>query len=156
MRIVQKKECKCGVRVRVCMCMSVFIDYSKPKENMDENCRPTMKTNYVFQFLKKTMPTPLSQDENALCGTCGLGYSRVGPHCERCSNSNNLALFVIFGLAWVGFLVFIAGFQGSTAKKKILFYFIQTLAIVLGPSSSWYVLIASKRKRFVYVCQNLQ
>ena len=80
---------------------------------------------------------------NTLCGTCMQGLSRVGQNCVDCHASDvttNWFLFVLIGVSWVGFLIFIAAYAGASARKRILFYFVQTMHIVLGPSSTWYAI----------------
>jgi hypothetical protein len=68
------------------------------------------------------------------------GFSRVGANCEQCDGGTATGLWIAFfavSILWVGLLVFIGGYPAATAKKKILFYFVQTIRIVLGPVSSW-------------------
>ena len=108
----------------------------KKNKNKNKNKNNNNKKNLAFSLFTSRTHT----GTNVLCGACAPGYSRVGQNCEDCSHSKasgNWLLFILGSLAWVVFLVFIAAFQGPTAKKKIMFYFMQTLGVVLGPASSW-------------------
>ena len=80
--------------------------------------------------------------DNVLCGRCAPGSSRVGNKCKQCDDSAAGAVwfgFIVLSVLWVVLLLFMAGHPGTSSKKKIFFYFVQTLRIVLGPSSSWLV-----------------
>ena len=94
------------------------------------------------------------EDSNVLCGRCSPGLSRIGQECEVCDKSlsrRNWVLLILFSVAWTAFLIVIAAYPGSTAKKKILFYFVQTLNIVLGPTSSWLVYTMLTLRSYYFV-----
>ena len=75
---------------------------------------------------------------------------RVGQDCTDTCTGAAFIGWVELGcilFALVAFLVITAAYPVSTAKNKILLYFVQTLHVVLGPTSTWYVVCG-----VVYVC----
>ena len=78
---------------------------------------------------------------NILCGACEHSVARVGSKCEKCQDgSGTLGIWVLFfvlSFLRIGLLLFLGGLPTSTTKKKIFFYFVQTLRVVLGLTSSW-------------------
>ena len=100
-----------------------------------------VKISSLFRVLIREKPKILFSADNILCGACERNFTRVGSKCEECHSSSTAAgvwiLFFVISFAWVGLLVFLGAKPSSTAKKKILFYFVQTLRVVLGPTSSW-------------------
>jgi hypothetical protein len=80
-----------------------------------------------------------------MCGKCKEGYVRVGQECRDCDGhawAQGL-YFVGISCAWVAFICWIAGNHAAiTPPKKILIYYIQTLLVTLGPTSTWFVVRA--------------
>ena len=77
---------------------------------------------------------------NPLCARCAPNYVPVGDSCELCTASeaaHNTVYVLLAALAYVLFLLFICYLTEESAKKKILMYFLQTLRLLLGPSSAW-------------------
>eukprot|EP00041_Stephanoeca_diplocostata_P037252 m.1399449 g.1399449 ORF g.1399449 m.1399449 type:complete len:1747 (-) comp25002_c0_seq6:325-5565(-) len=77
--------------------------------------------------------------ENILCGTCESSRSAVGTECIDCSKRAlfDWILLLVSSFALTGAVVFVGAYPTLSATKKSFFYFLQTLYLILGPTSSW-------------------
>eukprot|EP00051_Salpingoeca_urceolata_P021975 m.351836 g.351836 ORF g.351836 m.351836 type:complete len:1161 (-) comp19898_c13_seq1:28-3510(-) len=77
-------------------------------------------------------------ENNILCGKCKPGYSPIGSECRDCTAETEWLWIPTLLLSWVWVLYLLYLCQTTlTAKKKIFMYFVQTLRVVLGPTSLW-------------------
>ena len=81
----------------------------------------------------------MTDKHNILCGTCENHRSPVGVDCIDCSKRSvsDWFLLVASTVVLTGMFVFIGAYPVISATKKSFFYFVQTLYITLGPTSSW-------------------
>eukprot|EP00698_Gefionella_okellyi_P001798 TRINITY_DN11643_c0_g2_i1.p1 TRINITY_DN11643_c0_g2~~TRINITY_DN11643_c0_g2_i1.p1 ORF type:complete len:3137 (+),score=765.64 TRINITY_DN11643_c0_g2_i1:40-9411(+) len=72
-----------------------------------------------------------------LCGTCAPDFYAWGASCSFCPGVNVLVVVALM-IGVFGYVLFVLKFgRNSSGNVKIFMYFVQTLEIVVGPTSKW-------------------